>query len=151
VTEKGVCVSMVGIIRNVVFVTGICYILYFSWGLPTWTERIVLGGSGILVFTVIAVVFTERIRRFTQGFYVKLSGGADDGDLTYNESGRILRLYFKRRIRIIYVPSDPKWLEVMPTWARENKSSIMPKIRGQIGKHWNFEETEKQEYILQQG
>jgi hypothetical protein len=138
------------IIKNVVFVTGICYILYFSWGSPTWTERFVVAGSGIIVFQIIAVVLTERIRRFTQGYYVKLSGGAEDGDLMYNESGRILRLYFKRRIRIIYVPSDSKWVEVMPTWARENKTSIMPKVREQIGKHWNFEETEKQEYILRQ-
>ena len=141
---------MFAVIKKVLLMAGIGYVLYVSWRLPSWPERIIVGGLATLVFTVIATLLIERIRRFTEGYYVKLSGGADDGDLTYHDSGRILRLYFKRRSRMIYVPSDPKWVEVMPTWARENKISIMLKIRGQIGKHWNFEETEKQEFILRQ-
>jgi hypothetical protein len=142
---------MFAITRNAIILAGICFILFISWGLPTWIGRIVVAGSGIVVFTVLAVVIGERIRRFTEGYHVKMSGGAEDGDLTYNDGGRTLRLYFKRRTRVIYVPSDPRWVEVMPFWARENKSLIVRKIKQQIGKHWNFEDTEKQEYILRQG
>jgi hypothetical protein len=138
------------LIKRVLLIAGIGYVLYLSWRLPTWPERIVVGGLGTLAITVVAILLIERIRRFTEGYYVKLSGGADDGDLTYYDTGRILRLYFKRRTRMIYVPSDPKWVEVMPMWARENKTSIMLRIKGQIGKHWNFEETEKQEFIVRQ-
>jgi hypothetical protein len=85
-----------------------------------------------------------------EGYYTYMSGGAEDGDLVYKERGGTLRFYFKRRPHTIYVPTNVKWVEVMPDWAKQNKEPIMKRIKDQVGKHWMFEDTEKQEHILTQ-
>lgn len=79
-----------------------------------------------------------------------MSGGAEDGDLIYHEGGGILRFYFRRRSHTIYVPTNSKWREVMPDWAKQDRESIMKRIKSQVGKHWLFEDTEERERILSQ-
>ena len=137
-------------IRIATIFSGLLGISFLVTYLPTWTERLLLGGVSILVFIVVVVLVSERIRRMVEGYYVYMSGGVEDGDVIYNEAGKILRLYFKRKTRIIYIPSNAKWQEVMPQWAKEKKDFINGRIRKQIGKHWTFEETEKPEYVMSQ-
>jgi len=117
---------------------------------PSWTDRLIFWGVGGIGFIILAVLIGERVRRVIEGYYTYMSGGAEDGDLVYKQAGNTLRLYFKRRQHIIYVPSDMKWIEVMPDWAKANKNLIMTRIRSQVGRHWMFEDTEKREHILGQ-
>ena len=137
-------------IKNTVILTGVFAIIVVSSRLYTWTDSIVLGGFGIILFLILAVLISERLRRLIEGYYTYMSGGAEDGDLVYREGGNTLRLYFTRRPHTIYVPSNAKWIEVMPEWAKENKKLIMNRIKGQVGKHWSFEDTEKRGHILAQ-
>jgi hypothetical protein len=77
-------------------------------------------------------------------------GGAEEGDLVYTQGDGTLRFYFKRRPHTIYVPSNEKWREIMPEWAKENRDLIIKRIKENVGKHWTFEDTEKQEHIMVQ-
>jgi hypothetical protein len=137
-------------VKNVVIFTGVISIIVLSSHLPTWTERVVLGGGGAIGFTLLAILIGERIRRVIEGYYTYMRGGAEDGDLVYTEGSNTLRLYFKRRAHTIYVPSNVRWREVMPDWAKEKKDLIMKRIKGQVGKHWMFEDTETREHLLPQ-
>ncbi len=137
-------------IKAVVILTGVFVIAVFSSQLPTWSERFVLGGIGIVGFTILTVLVGERVRRVVEGYYTFMRGGAEDGDLVYVEGGNALRLYFKRRPHTVYVPSNVMWVEMMPEWAKANKTLIMKRIESQVGKHWMFEDTEKRELILTQ-
>jgi len=51
-----------------------------------------------------------------------------------NEGGRVLELYFDRIKNTIYVPSDAKWNEIMPSWATDRKAEIMSRIKQHVGK-----------------
>jgi hypothetical protein len=144
---KGIMIKR---IKVGIILCGVLVIGFLSTYLPRWTDRLFLGGLGILVFVAVVMVVSEWLRRVVEGYYVYMSGGAEDGDLIYNEAGKILRLYFKRKDRIIYVPSNAKWQEVMPQWAKEKRNFITDRIRKQIGRHWVFEETEKPEYVMSQ-
>jgi len=137
-------------IKNIIVLIGALTIITLSYQLPTWPERLVLGGGALIIFIISVVVITERLRRRLEGYYVYMSGGSEDGDLVYREGSGSVRLYFKRRSHTIYVPTDGKWLEVMPDWAKQNKNSIMERVKSQIGKHWSFEATEERERILTQ-
>jgi hypothetical protein len=137
-------------IKTAVILAGACGIIILSGDLPMWPDRLIFLGLALIVVTIGVAVIGERVRRVIEGYYTYMSGGAEDGDLVYKERDKTLRLYFKRRIHTIYVPSDTKWTEVMPDWAKGQKGSIMQRIRGQVGRHWMFEETEKREHILTQ-
>jgi hypothetical protein len=136
--------------RNTVMFVGILTIIVLGLRLPTWSDRIVFSGLGIIVFTLAAALIGERIRRTIEGHYTYMSGGAEEGDLVYTQGDKALRLYFKRRPHTIYVPSNNKWMEIMPEWARENRDLIVKRIKDSVGKHWTFEDTEKQEHIMTQ-
>jgi hypothetical protein len=136
--------------KNAVIFVGIFVIFALSARLSTWSDRIVFGGLGIIVFTIMAALISERIRRMIEGYSTHMSGGAEEGDLVYREGDRTIRLYFKRRPHTIYVPSNDKWREIMPEWARENRDLIIKRIKENIGKHWIFEETEKRDHIMAQ-
>jgi hypothetical protein len=137
-------------IRNVVILAGVFGLIISSQDLTMWPDRLIFLGLSWIVLTILVVLIGERVRRVIEGYYTYMAGGAEDGDLVYRERGKMLRLYFKRPTHTIYVPSDVKWIEVMPGWAKEQKDSIMKRIRGQVGRHWMFEDTEKREYILTQ-
>lgn len=141
---------MYAYIKWFIVLCGILYVFMLSWRLPTWIETVVFGGLGVLLFLIAVAVIGERFRRLIEGYYVYMSGGAEDGDLIYKEGSKTLRFYFKRPTRTIYVPSIRKWVESMPVWAKEGRMSIMTKMRSQVGRHWKFEDTDKQEYILNQ-
>jgi hypothetical protein len=137
-------------IKNAVILAGVFVIFVVGTYLPIWTDRLIFWGVVGVVFIIVAILVGERLRRLIEGYYTYMSGGAEDGDLVYKEGENTLRLYFKRRPHTIYVPSDMKWTEVMPDWAKGNKNLIMTRIRGQVGRHWMFEDTEKREHILGQ-
>ncbi|HKA22651.1 MAG TPA: hypothetical protein VKN18_30545 [Blastocatellia bacterium] len=137
-------------IKNTVILGGVFVIFVLGMYSPSWTDRLIFWGVGGIGFIILAVLIGERVRRVIEGYYTYMSGGAEDGDLVYKQAGNTLRLYFKRRQHIIYVPSDMKWIEVMPDWAKANKNLIMTRIRSQVGRHWMFEDTEKREHILGQ-
>jgi len=121
-------------------------ITYFA----SFTDRVLFGGVGFLVVFIVALITGERIRRVIEGYYVYMKGGAEDGSVFYNEAGQTIQLYFSRRKRIIYVPAETKWHEVMPAWAKGKKNFITDRIRKQTGRHWSFEETEKREHVMSQ-
>lgn len=137
-------------IKAAVILAGVFGIIILSRGLPMWPDRLIFLGLVLIVLTIFVALIGERIRRVIEGYYTYMSGGAEDGDLVYKERGKTLRLYFKRGTHTIYVPSDTKWIEVMPDWAKEQKGSIMQRIRGQVGRHWMFEDTENRDRILTQ-
>lgn len=122
-------------IQTVVIAVGVLAIVVFSLQLPTWSERVVMGGGAAIVLTILVVLITERVRRVVEGYYTYMSGGAEDGDLVYKEGNRTLRLYFKRRPHTIFVPTNTKWIEAMPNWAKQDKDRIMKRIKSQVGKH----------------
>jgi hypothetical protein len=97
----------------------------------------VLAGVFIAGLVVLMPLVKEYLRRKKDGFYIRTRGNADGGDLTYHENGELLTFYFDRVSRIIYVPSDSKWEEVMPEWARARKVDIVEKIIGRMGKDWS--------------
>ena len=70
---------------------------------------------------VVAVLFTSLAS-------LDLQGG--------NEGGRVLELYFDRTKNTIYVPSDAKWNEIMPSWATDRKAEIVSRIKQHVGKRW---------------
>ena len=117
--------------------------------------NLVAWGFGILALIITTLVIRERVRRTREGYYVQTHGGAEDGYVLYNEDGKTLRLYFSRPKDTIYVPSDLKWKEIMPSWARERKVEIMGRIRKHVGKRligqgWTYEESDKAETLIAQ-
>jgi hypothetical protein len=98
--------------------------------------------AGIVSLIVIAVFFVMRewLRRKREGFYVSTRGNAEGGDVVYHEADRFLTFYFDREARTIYVPSNRKWEEQMPEWAKARRLEIMENIRKRLGKTWNFED-----------
>jgi len=141
---------MLRLIRSGIALLGVLAIGVFSIQLPTWSERVILGGGSVVIFIIIVTVFFERIRRLIEGYYTYMSGGVEDGDLIYKEGSRTLRFYFKRRSHTIYIPTDKKWLEVMPEWAKQKRAPVVERVKSQIGKHWSVEDTEEPERILSQ-
>ena len=118
-------------------------------------NRLLLSAIAILVGTIVIALLRETMRRKREGYYVYKRGGADDGTLVYNEQGKILQLYFDRTNDTIYVPSDFKWKEMMPEWAKERKDEILSRIQKQIGKRligksWTYEGTDRREHLIQQ-
>lgn len=137
-------------IRDLILLTGIVAIVYFCFQIPAWQDRIMLGSIGAFLYTIFVIIIGERIRRLSEGYYTYLRGGGEDGDLVYVEGSKELRLYFKRRPHIVYVPSHRAWVNVMPDWAKNNRDTIMARINGQLGRHWSFEDTENQDRLLNQ-
>lgn len=141
---------MLRLSKGLVALVGILAICFFSSSLATWPERLIVGGGSIVIFLISTAVIFERIRRFVEGYHTSLSGGADDGDLLYQEGTGRIRFYFKRRSHTVYIPTDKIWLDVMPNWAKQNKEVIIKRVKSQLGRHWSFEDTEKPEHILRQ-
>jgi hypothetical protein len=115
----------------------------FAWGLP------------ILALIAVYCIIKEWVRRTREGYYVKTYGGADDGYVLYYEGDNLLKLFFSRRTDTIFFPSDVKWKEIMPGWAKERKVEIMGRIRKRVGKRligkdWTYEESDKEETLLSQ-
>jgi hypothetical protein len=111
--------------------------------------------SVILGLAILTFIVRERVRRKKEGYYVQTHGGAEGGYVLYNEDGKTLRLYFSRPKDTIYVPSDTKWKEIMPSWAKERKVEIMGRIRKHVGKRligqgWTYEESDKKEMLMSQ-
>jgi hypothetical protein len=109
-------------------------------------------GSVILALIIFTVIIKERVRRKKEGYHVQTQGGAEGGYVLYNEDDKTLRLYFSRPKDTIYVPSDVKWKEIMPSWASERKVEIMARIRKHVGKRligkgWIYEESDKKETL----
>jgi hypothetical protein len=122
----------------------------FSSGIPPVAWGLVI--VGLIVTTPI---IRERIRRKKEGYYVSTYGGAEYGYVLYNEGGKTIRLYFSRIKDTVYVPSDAKWREIMPVWARDRKDEIMSRIRKHVGKRligkgWTYEESDKLETLVSQ-
>jgi hypothetical protein len=97
----------------------------------------------------------RKLRAKRGGYYIEKSGGAEDGFITYYEGSKTVRLYFNRVQDVIYVPSETKWKQIMPEWAKERKDEIVGRIKEQvgtrlIGKSWSYEESEKEETMLPQ-
>jgi len=120
-----------------------------------------LVGSGAALLAAIAFVsviifggvMKEKWRRRREGYYAYTSGGGQEGVLIYNEGGKILQLYFSRLKDTIYIPTDPKWREIMPDWARERKDEIVSRIKKRIGKRligkgWTYEESDRDDHLL---
>ena len=121
--------------------------------LPLRSFGWVLASLALLV--VLASVAWERYRRQKEGYFVNTRGGGEDGSVTYNEAGKTLELYFRRGQRLIYVPTDRKWKDIMPSWAGERKPEIMTRIKSQLdqvwfGRGWGYEETENRDLLMSQ-
>ena len=108
---------------------------------------------GVIAFVTAGSLMKEKWRRKKEGYYAYTSGGAEDGVLIYNESGKILQLYFNRPKDTIYVPTDAKWREIMPDWARERKDEIVSRIKKRVGKRligkgWSYEESDREDHFV---
>ena len=108
-----------------------------------------------IVFVIAFFIGKEKLRRQKEGYYVYTRGGAEDGVVVYDEGGKTLNLYFDRREDTIYVPSDAKWQELMPEWAKGKKVLIVDRVRSRIGrrligKNWNYKESDNQDHLINQ-
>ena len=114
-----------------------------------------VAGLSILLLIIVVAIVRERLRRKKEGYYIYKRGGAEDGVLFYEEEGKILQFYFDRTKDTIYIPSDLKWKEIMPTWAREKKNEIIARIKMRIGKRWigkswTYAESDFAEHLINQ-
>ncbi len=100
---------------------------------------ITLAVVGILIL-VITTFIKEWLRRKTEKYYVRTKGNADGGDVIYHEDHESLTFYFDRVAQIIYVPSDRKWEEQMPEWARARKTDIVERIKIRMGENWEVKD-----------
>ena len=111
--------------------------------------------SLVLAVIVLAGVARRKLIRKKQGYSIYKSGGAEDGFVVYGEGEKTVKLYFDRVQDTIYIPSDVKWKEIMPEWAKEKKHEIVARIKKEIGtrligKSWRYEETDREETLLRQ-
>jgi hypothetical protein len=90
----------------------------------------------LLLIVILMVLIKEWLRRKREGFYVNTKGNADGGDVIYYEGEKSLTFYFDRIAYTVYVPSNRKWEEDMPEWARVRKSEIIERIRTRLGQNW---------------
>lgn len=117
------------------------------------TNLILMAGLGALTLGVVIATVKEKLRRKKEGFYIYRRGGAESGVLFYDERGRILQLYFSRIKDTVYIPSDLKWKEIMPSWARERKDEIVSRIKKRIGKRlvgksWTYAQSDLEEHVI---
>jgi hypothetical protein len=110
---------------------------------------------GLLAVIVLAGVARRKLIRKKQGYSIYKSGGAEDGFIVYGEGEKTVKLYFDRVQDTIYIPSDVKWKEIMPEWAKGKKQEIVARIKKEIGtrligKSWRYEETDREETLLRQ-
>ena len=136
--------------------------VWFLLGIFGFLIYLFKGGNEIVVsclvimgIIVVAALVRQQLARKKRGYYIDKSGGAEDGFIVYHEGGKSVKLYFDRAQDTIYVPSDAKWKETMPEWAKEKKHEIIARIKKQIGtrligKSWRYEETDREETILPQ-
>jgi hypothetical protein len=105
----------------------------------------------ILAATVIiADIVWERLRRRREGFFVDSLGGAESGTVRYHEAGKTLELYFDRPKHTIYVPTNERWVEMMPGWASGRRDEIVGRIKTFFARGWNYEETDRREFLFGQ-
>ena len=95
----------------------------------------------VLAIVVVALL-RQWIRGKSEGFSVRTRGNADGGDVIYDEDGKLLTFYFDRGARRIYIPSDAKWEQEVPPWARARKREIVDRISKRMGRNWTFENKE---------
>jgi hypothetical protein len=117
--------------------------------------RLPIVGLSILLLIVVFAIVRERLRRRREGYYIYRRGGAEGGTLFYEEEGKSLEFYFDRTNNTIYIPSDLKWKESMPSWARERKNEIITRIKTRIGKRWigkswTYAESDSIEHLINQ-
>jgi hypothetical protein len=104
-------------------------------------NRFVLGAALLATVAVATPLLREWLRRKREGFYVNTKGNADGGDVIYNEDGKSLTFYFDRGARTIHIPSNRKWEEAMPEWAKGRKVEILERVRKRMGNNWTFEDS----------
>ena len=134
------------------------FIVFALYIVVVVTHVVPLGTSLLALLAVVTLailggIIKEKWRRKREGYYAYTSGGAEEGVLIYNEAGKILQLYFSRPRDTIYVPTDAKWKEIMPDWARERKDEIVRRIKTRVGKRligkgWTYEESDRDEHLL---
>ncbi|HVN80920.1 MAG TPA: hypothetical protein VMW38_18150 [Terriglobia bacterium] len=110
---------------------------------------------GVAALFILADVIRKKLKSERECYRVFTRGGAEDGTVTYDEGGRVLELYFDRAKNTIYVPTDGKWKEIMPTWAKDRKDQIIgrtKKVVGRrwIGEDWKYEETGNEKLLMSQ-
>jgi hypothetical protein len=103
-------------------------------------NRFVLGAALLVAVALATPLIREWLRRKREGFYVHTKGNADGGDVIYHEDGKALTFYFVRGARTIYVPSNRKWEEGMPEWAKGRRVEIVERVRKRMGNNWTFED-----------
>jgi len=106
-------------------------------------SRLVLGGVALLVIMLLIPLIRERSRRKREGFYVNTKGNADGGDVIYHENEKSLTFYFDRVSHIVHVPSNRKWEEEMPEWAKGRKIEILGRITKRMGKQWKYRDRDE--------
>ena len=112
-------------------------ISFFIYLLKPGNEYVL--GTVLCLVTGGAFLFIkEKLRRRRDGFYIETKGNADGGDMIYHEAENALTFYFDRRERMIYIPSDQKWDDHMPDWARTRRAEILENIRQKRGSTWRF-------------
>ena len=118
-------------------VVGLLVLLFYLFRGENRNYLIILVALGI---GVLIPILKELMRRRKEGFFVKTSGNADGSDLIYQEGGEKLIFYFDRPSRTIYIPSDRKWNESVPLWAKQRRGEISIRIQKRMGNEWRFED-----------
>jgi hypothetical protein len=143
------------IVKYFVALWGLFALIAIIFSLYRSANLILIAGLGALTTGVVIVAVKEKLRKKKEGFYIYKRGGAESGVLFYDERGRILQLYFSRITDTIYIPSDLKWKEIMPGWAKERKDEIVSRIKKRIGKRligksWTYAQSDLEEHLIYQ-
>ena len=113
-----------------------------------------IGAISIMVVIVVATA-RQRWRDEKEGYRVDASGGAEGAIVVYHEENRSVSLLYSREKDTVFVPSDSKWKQIMPEWARERKDEIVARIMQRhgkrlIGKPIAYEESDSNECMAVQ-
>jgi hypothetical protein len=119
-------------------------LVILAWGCVPPTEPVDIGVAALSLvsFVVLLCFVKERLRRIIQGYYVYMRGGVEGGEVRYNESGKEIKLCFARKKRTIYFPTNTKWKEIMPDWAKGKREDIIARVRKRVSRTWKFEEVD---------
>jgi hypothetical protein len=107
-------------------------------GLTSYESRVEGAVAAIAAVAIVVAIIIALARRKwrdeREGFSVYSYGGPDGGVVVYREADRSLNLIYSQRRDTVFIPSDPKWKQVMPEWSRERKGEIIARIKQRHGK-----------------
>lgn len=107
------------------------HITEFIWS----AMRLIEGLCLLFGIAVTWTVLSTRYQLSKKGFYIHTSLGRESEDgwaITYEEKDRSLTFSGPSEKRVVKVPSDELWNEIMPEWAKNRKNDIVKRLEQNV-------------------